>query len=58
VPRTGGAPASRDGDEARVQESAQRLWQLGLLVMLGLLAVESLVGRGRRPAQAAHSKVG
>jgi len=58
VPRSSGAPAPRDGGEAGVQENAQRLWQIGLLVMLGLLGVESLVGRGRRSPRAVDSKVG
>ncbi len=32
-------------EEARAQEAQQRLWQLGLLVMLGVLVVEGAVGR-------------
>ena len=58
VPRSAGAPAPRDSGEAGVQEGAPRLWQVGLLVMLAVLGVESLVGRGRRPARAVDSKVG
>jgi hypothetical protein len=58
VPRTNDAPASREGDEAQAQEATQRLWQIGLLVMLGVLAVESLVGRGRRAAGGLAPKVG
>ncbi len=58
VPRTGGAPTPRDGGEAGVQENAQRLWQIGLLVMLAVLGVESVVGRDRRPVRAVDSKVG
>ncbi len=51
VPRSPDAPAPRDGGEARVQENAQRLWQIGLLVMLGVLVVgERASGRGRRAA--------
>ncbi|HUU34040.1 MAG TPA: hypothetical protein VMW48_08235, partial [Vicinamibacterales bacterium] len=46
-----GAPAT---DAARAREAQQRLWQIGLLVMLGVLVVEGLVGRvtraGRSPA--------
>ena len=37
-----GAPAV---EEARAKEAQQRLWQIGLLVMLAVLVVESLVGR-------------
>jgi hypothetical protein len=53
IPRTTEGPAPRAGDDARVQEDAQRLWQIGLLVMLAVLAAESLLGRGRRAAGAA-----
>jgi hypothetical protein len=52
VPRTTEAPAPRAGEDARVQEDAQKLWQVGLLVMLAVLAMESLLGRGRRAAGA------
>ena len=48
MPRSPDRSARREGEEARVQENAQRLWQIGLLVMLGVLVVESVVGRGRR----------
>jgi hypothetical protein len=50
IPRTTDAPAPRAAEDARVQEEAQRLWQIGLLVMLTLLVAESLIGRGRRAA--------
>jgi hypothetical protein len=56
VPRTAVSPAVRDAEEARVQENAQRLWQIGLAVMLAVLAAESLVGRGRRANQAASPR--
>lgn len=39
---------ARVTDEARAREADQRLWQIGLLVMLALLVVESLVGRVTR----------
>ena len=58
VPRSADLPSRREREEARVQENAQRLWQIGLLVMLGLLAVEGFVGRGRRAARALDPKVG
>lgn len=48
VPRTAVPPVARDVEEARVQENTQRLWQIGLLAMLAVLAAESLVGRARR----------
>ncbi|MGD9903150.1 MAG: BatA domain-containing protein [Vicinamibacterales bacterium] len=51
VPRVAASPAARAAADARVQEDAQRLWQIGLLVMLAVLALESLLGRGRRAAQ-------
>jgi len=35
--------------EAREREAEQRLWQIGLAVMLGVLVVEGLVGRLSRP---------
>jgi hypothetical protein len=50
IPRTTDTPAPRAGEDARVQEEAQRLWQVGLLVMLTLLVAESMLGRGRRAA--------
>jgi hypothetical protein len=52
IPRTTDAPRPRAGEDARVQEDAQRLWQVGLLVMLTMLVAESLLGRGRRAASA------
>ncbi len=58
IPRSPDRPASREGEEARVQENAQRLWQIGLLVMLGVLVVESVVGRGRRGVRPLDPKVG
>ena len=58
IPRSPDRPASREGEEARVQENAQRLWQIGLLVMLGVLVVESVVGRGRRGTRPLDPKVG
>ncbi|MEZ5294140.1 MAG: BatA and WFA domain-containing protein [Vicinamibacterales bacterium] len=42
-------------EDARAREERQRLWQVGLAVMLGLLVVESLVGRQRRPRVAPRS---
>ncbi len=45
-------------EEARAQEAQQRLWQIGLLVMLAVLVIESLVGRVTRPARAAEPRVG
>ncbi len=45
-------------EEARAQEAQQRLWQLGLLVMLGVLVVESLVGRVTRAGGGPEPKVG
>lgn len=50
-----GAPAL---EEARAQEAQQRLWQIGLLVMLAVLAIESLVGRVTRSGRSAEPRVG
>jgi hypothetical protein len=47
-----------DVEEARAQEAQQRLWQIGLLVMLGVLVVESLVGRATRDRRDAEPGVG
>jgi hypothetical protein len=58
VPRSAELPSRRQREEARVQENAQRLWQIGLLVMLAVLAVEGVLGRGRRAARALAPKVG
>ncbi len=58
VPRTGDPVAPRAEQEARAQEDTQRLWQIALLVMLGVLVVESLIGRGRRPGRSVATKVG
>ncbi len=55
VATTRGTPAV---EEARAQEAQQRLWQIGLLVMLGVLAVESLVGRVMRASRGAEPRVG
>jgi hypothetical protein len=45
-------------EEARAQEAQQRLWQIGLLVMLAVLVVESLVGRVARAGRSAEPGVG
>jgi hypothetical protein len=45
-------------DDARTREEQQRLWQLGLLVMLGVLVIESVVGRARRTRRSAPERVG
>jgi hypothetical protein len=45
VPRVARAPASNAAATARAAEDEQRLWQLGLLVMLAALAGEGLIGR-------------
>lgn len=45
-------------EEARAQEAQQRLWQIGLLVMLAVLVVESLVGRVARSGQDAEPRIG
>lgn len=45
-------------EEARAQEAQQRLWQIGLLVMLTVLAVESVVGRVTRAGRGQAAKVG
>jgi hypothetical protein len=45
-------------DDARTREEQQRLWQIGLLVMLGVLAVESVIGRARRTRRSAPEQVG
>ena len=45
-------------EEARAQEAQQRLWQLGLVAMLGVLVVESLVGRVTRAGRGPEPKVG
>ncbi|MEP7117678.1 MAG: BatA and WFA domain-containing protein [Acidobacteriota bacterium] len=50
-----GSPAV---EEARAKEAEQRLWQIGLLVMLGVLVVEGLLGRGSRPRQRVEPGVG
>jgi len=42
-------------EEARDREAQQRLWQIGLVAMLGMLVVESLVGRVARPRRDAES---
>jgi hypothetical protein len=58
VPRTGDPATPREAQEARAQEDTQRLWQIALLVMLGVLVVESVIGRGRRTGRAVAPKVG
>ena len=55
VENTRGAPAI---EEARAQEARQRLWQIGLLVMLGVLVIESLVGRVARGGRRVEPRVG
>lgn len=55
VETTRGAPAV---EEARAQEARQRLWQIGLLVMLAVLVVESLVGRVTRGDRGPEAGVG
>jgi hypothetical protein len=45
VVRTGLAGRQRVEGEAREREDRQRLWQIGLGVMLAALAAESLLGR-------------
>lgn len=45
-------------EEARAQEAQQRLWQIGLLVMLAVLVVESLVGRVAPTGRSAEPRVG
>ena len=47
--------APRVDEEAREREAQQRLWQIGLVAMLAMLAAESLVGRGMRPRRDAQS---
>lgn len=47
------SPAGAD-DDARTREEQQRLWQIGLAVMLGVLAIEGLLGRARRNRGAAE----
>ncbi len=49
---------SPTNEEVRAQEARQRLWQLGLIVMLAVLVVESLVGRVTRAARGPEPKVG
>lgn len=58
VPRTGVLPPAPEGEAARTQEEAQRLWQLGLLAMLAVLVVEGVVGRRWRTARPLDLKVG
>ena len=55
VENTRGAPAI---EEARAQEARQQLWQIGLLVMLGVLVIESLVGRVARSGRRVEPRVG
>ncbi len=43
------APVQAD-DDARAREEQQRLWQVGLAAMLGVLALEGVLGRVRRMA--------
>lgn len=38
------------GDDARAREEQQRLWQIGLAAMIGVLVVEGVLGRVRRTA--------
>lgn len=45
----------RANDEARAREEQQRLWQIGLLVMLAVLVAEGLVGRVVGPRRDARS---
>ncbi len=51
------APA-RDADQARTREDQQRLWQIGLLLMLVVLVIESLVGRASRVGPGPEPRVG
>jgi hypothetical protein len=45
-------------DDARTREEQQRLWQVGLVAMLGVLVVESVVGRVQRPRRGTPERVG
>lgn len=46
ITRTGRTWQTRTQAAARVEEDRQRLWQIGLLVVLLVLATEGLIGRG------------
>lgn len=51
VRSTGLTGPARPNDEAHDREAQQRLWQIGLAMMLALLVIEGLVGRVTRPRQ-------